>query len=75
MCSSDLLAAQPGGAEAIRQGLCRWNLPETPIRPRIETLWQAIAQRDDWQPLHRWLAGVMQDASAASWPPLQVSRP
>ncbi|MGB5135928.1 MAG: YdiU family protein [Prochlorococcaceae cyanobacterium] len=42
----------------ITTTLRRWNLPETPVRPMIERIWEAIDQRDDWQPLHDWLAGV-----------------
>ncbi|MCT0224391.1 YdiU family protein [Synechococcus sp. CS-1328] len=45
-----------GGSVAAR--LQRWNLPETPIRPVIERIWEAIDQHDDWQPFHTWLAGT-----------------
>ncbi len=61
---SRALAARPLGAAAIQRNLRQWNLSETPIRPLIETLWEAIDQRDDWQPLQRWLAGVLQAASS-----------
>ncbi|MCU0528108.1 MAG: protein adenylyltransferase SelO family protein [Cyanobium sp. Prado107] len=43
-------------AAPITATLRRWNLPETPVRPVIERIWEAIDQRDDWQPLHDWLA-------------------
>jgi uncharacterized protein YdiU (UPF0061 family) len=51
-------AARADGAAAVLVRLQRWNLAQTPIRPVIEQLWQAIDQADDWQPLHRWLAGL-----------------
>ena len=44
---------QPQG---VAPRLQRWTLPETPVRPVIERLWEAIDQRDDWQPLADWLA-------------------
>ena len=51
-------AAQADGAAAVLARLQRWNLAQTPIRPVIEQLWQAIDQADDWQPLYRWLDGL-----------------
>jgi hypothetical protein len=39
--------------------LQRWNLSLPPTRPLIETLWEAIDQRDDWQPYGVWLDAVM----------------
>ena len=39
--------------------LQRWNLSLPPTRPLIETLWEAIDQRDDWQPYGVWLDTVM----------------
>lgn len=45
----------------IRASLQRWNLPDVPIRAAIEGIWEAIDQRDDWQPLHAWLEGVQLD--------------
>jgi uncharacterized protein YdiU (UPF0061 family) len=36
----------------------RWNLSETPVRPVIERLWEAIDQQDDWGPLYDWLTQV-----------------
>ncbi|APD47931.1 YdiU family protein [Synechococcus sp. CS-602] len=39
--------------------LRRWNLPITPVRAEVERLWEAIDQRDDWQPLHQWLDSVV----------------
>ncbi|MCT0211992.1 YdiU family protein [Synechococcus sp. CS-1326] len=41
---------------AIPTSLRRWNLPLTPVRAEVERLWEAIDQRDDWQPLQDWLA-------------------
>lgn len=58
---SRTLAALPGGAAAIAASLNRWNLPATPIRPRIERLWEAIDAHDDWQPLQAWLAELRSD--------------
>lgn len=43
-------------ALAIGSALQRWNLAQTPVRPLIEQLWEAIDQHDDWQPLANWLA-------------------
>lgn len=63
---SRAVGATPGGAERLIRDLERWNLPETPIRARIETLWQAIDQNDDWQPLHRWLQGVLREEAPAA---------
>ena len=71
---SRALAARPGGRETIRQSLQRWNLPDTPTRPRIETLWDAIDQRDDWQPLQHWLAEV-KPAAATAAASLEPGRP
>jgi uncharacterized protein YdiU (UPF0061 family) len=45
-------AAEPG---AIAATLARWNLPETPVRPVIERIWEAIDQHDDWSGLEHWL--------------------
>ena len=39
--------------------LQRWNLSLPPTRPLIETLWEAIDQRDDWQPYGDWLDTVI----------------
>ncbi len=55
------VAKDPSEAEAITGRLQRWNLPITPIRPVIESLWQAIDQSDDWQPLSDWLSTVIVD--------------
>lgn len=71
---SRMLAAQPDGADAIRARLQRWNADDIPIRTRIETLWEAIDQHDDWGPLHRWLAGVQWQNGLES-APLSASRP
>ncbi len=43
----------------VVQRLQRWNLSIPPTRPLIETLWEAIDQRDDWQPYGVWLDTVM----------------
>ena len=43
-------------ALAIGAALQRWNLAQTPVRPLIEGIWEAIDQHDDWQPLADWLA-------------------
>ena len=45
--------------------LQRWNLPEMPVRPVIERLWEAIEQRDDWQPLLDGLAVLRQGCVSA----------
>lgn len=37
----------------------RGNLVEAPVRPVVERIWEAIDQRDDWGPLHGWLAQVV----------------
>ena len=59
---SRILAGVPGGGTAIQRNLARWNLPEPPTRPRIERIWQAIDARDDWRPLHDWLAPLASPA-------------
>ena len=41
------------------QRLQRWNLSLPPTRPLIETLREAIDQRDDWQPYGDWVDTVM----------------
>ena len=46
-------------AADVVQRLQRWNLSLPPTRPLIETLWEAIDQRDDWQPYGVWLDTVM----------------
>jgi uncharacterized protein YdiU (UPF0061 family) len=50
---------QVGDATAISATLRRWNLPEPPVRPVIERLWQAIDGQDDWRPFQEWLAGCV----------------
>ena len=49
---------QRSSADVV-QRLERWNLSLPPTRPLIETLWEAIDQRDDWQPYGVWLDTVM----------------
>ena len=49
---------QRSAADVI-QRLQRWNLLCPPTRPLIETLWEAIDQRDDWAPYGVWLDTVM----------------
>jgi uncharacterized protein YdiU (UPF0061 family) len=44
-------------AASLTATLRRWNLPETPVRPVIERLWQAIDAQDDRQPFRDWMAG------------------
>ena len=46
------------GHRAVVQRLDRFNLVRTPTRSLIETLWEEIDQRDDWEPLLAWLAEV-----------------
>ncbi len=48
---------------AIGVALQRWNLAQTPVRPVIERLWDAIDQHDDWQPLAQWLAATQMPTS------------
>ena len=43
----------------VVQRLQRWNLSLPPTRRLIETLREAIDQRDDWQPYGVWLDTVM----------------
>ena len=50
-----------GDALALTATLRRWNLPEPPVRPEIERLWQAIDEQDDWQPFQEWLAGCARE--------------
>ena len=49
---------QRSSADVV-QRLQRWNLSLPPTRPLIETLWEAIDQRDDWQPYGDWLGTVI----------------
>ena len=56
----------PTNRDATASALRRWNLPAPPIRPLIETIWDAIDQRDDWQPLQDWLAGTLWRSSDLS---------
>lgn len=61
-CSHQAAHTNANATSAIADRLQRWNLPETPVRPVIERLWEAIDQADDWQPFHDWLARtVVQD--------------
>lgn len=53
-----LHALPPEAQSGVTAMARRWNLPETPVRAVIERLWGAIDQRDDWVPLHDWLAQV-----------------
>jgi uncharacterized protein YdiU (UPF0061 family) len=50
-----------GDAATLTTTLRRWNLPEPPVRPVIERLWQAIDEQDDWQPFQEWLAGCARE--------------
>ncbi|WP_216902220.1 YdiU family protein [Synechococcus sp. CCY 9618] len=54
-----------GAGPTLAAALVRWNLPEPPIRPLIEGLWTAIDERDDWTPLHNWLALTLAPEAAA----------
>ena len=51
--------------DAVAPRLQRWNLPLNPVRPVIERLWEAIDQRDDWQPFDAWLAEVWRGCVSA----------
>lgn len=46
----------------------RHNLPEVPIRPVIERLWEAMDQRDDRQPLAQWLRETQRVTALAETP-------
>ena len=45
-------------SRSVLERLDRFNLARTPSRSLIETLWEEIDQRDDWEPLFAWLAEV-----------------
>jgi uncharacterized protein YdiU (UPF0061 family) len=46
-------------AADVMPRLQRWNVPSPPTRQLIETLWEGIDRRDDWQPYRVWLDTVM----------------
>ncbi len=52
-------ALPPEQQARVAATAARWNLVETPVRSVIERIWEAIDQRDDWGPLHGWLAQVV----------------
>ncbi len=54
----EAISAESTEAQTLPARLQRWNLASTPIRAVIEEFWQAIDQRDDWQPLQAWLKGI-----------------
>jgi uncharacterized protein YdiU (UPF0061 family) len=54
----EAISAESTEAQTLPARLQRWNLATTPIRAVIEEFWQAIDQRDDWQPLQAWLKGI-----------------
>lgn len=41
--------------EVIQQRLRANNPRYIPVRPEIERVWEAIDQRDDWEPLYTWM--------------------
>lgn len=51
-------------APSIAHCLGRWYLPQTPIRPVIEGLWEAMDQRDDWEPFQQWVRATMTTSGA-----------
>ena len=46
------------GEQGVMAALIRCNLPQPASRSLIQALWEAIDQRDDWEPLATWLADV-----------------
>ena len=62
-CSNQQLAQASDSEEitAIPNRLNRWNLSETPIRSKIESLWLSIDQDENWQPFQAWLKTVCLD--------------
>ena len=54
-CWRDLWWHEQRSGSGVVERLRRWNVPEVPIRPLIEQLWEGIDQRDDWRPLQAWL--------------------
>lgn len=52
-------ALAPEQQARVAATAARWNLVETPVRSVIKRIWEAIDQRDDWGPLHDWLAQVV----------------
>ena len=62
-CSNQQLAQASDSEEitAIPNRLNRWNISETPIRSKIESLWLSIDENDDWQPFQAWLRTICLD--------------
>jgi hypothetical protein len=56
----------PERRAGVAATLRRWTLPEPPVRSRIERIWDAIDQRDDWEPLRDWLERCGSSHSAES---------
>ena len=53
-----LLSVPEADMEAIATRLREHNPTTVPLRPAIETIWDAIAERDDWEPFHALLRDI-----------------
>jgi uncharacterized protein YdiU (UPF0061 family) len=53
-----LLDTSPTVLEAMSTTLHRYNPQVVPIRPRIEAIWEPIAQDDNWQPFYELLEQI-----------------
>ncbi len=63
-----LESAESASRPSVLERMTQWNLRQTPTRSLIETLWESIDQKDDWEPFREWLATVMTDSTETPFP-------
>ncbi|MHA6334183.1 protein adenylyltransferase SelO family protein [Qipengyuania sp. CAU 1752] len=66
---ADVMAAFEPSSSALDHPYWDESQPESMLIEEVETLWSAIADRDDWQPLHNKIARLRIVAEAHGQPP------
>ena len=68
---ADALAAALDGCVPVASEDCYWSepAPQSMLIDEVESIWSAIAERDDWQPLHDKIAAVRRLGAALGEPP------
>ena len=66
----EALAAATPRAEALDHPLWAEAEPPSLVIEQVEALWQAIAEHDDWQPLHARIAAIRRLGKALGGPPV-----
>jgi uncharacterized protein YdiU (UPF0061 family) len=67
-----VLAEALAGFRAVEGDHAYWSdlAPQSMLIDEVETIWSAIAERDDWQPLHAKIAAVRRMGEALGAPPV-----